>query len=30
MTELIFILSHKDAMRAYKAFQLLVSEDKSD
>jgi aspartokinase len=28
MTELIFILSSKDAMRAYKALQLLVSEKK--
>jgi hypothetical protein len=28
MTELIFILSHKDAMRAYKALQLLVSDQK--
>jgi hypothetical protein len=28
MTELIFIISHKDAMRAYKALQMLVSEGK--
>jgi hypothetical protein len=28
MTELIFIISHKDAMRAYKALQMLVSDGK--